>query len=134
MLYSVYYNCKEMKRKGGVIILKLNENPVELNGKKWFFYGGVYQHGSLGGSLGILAQGPRGGHPIMVTENLVIYGKPTVEGYIAINPVLEQNRKYLEMKEAVKKMFCEDEESYLDMRNWHRTLLKLEPEFEKNDS
>lgn len=33
-------------------MLKLNENPVELNGKKWFFYGGVYQYGSLGGSLG----------------------------------------------------------------------------------
>lgn len=112
-------------------MLKLNENPVELNGKKWFFYGGVYQHGSLGGSLGILVQGPRGGYPIMVTENLVIYGRPTLGGYIAINPVLEQNRKYLGMKEAVKKMFYEDEESYLDMRNWYRTLFKLKPEFEK---
>lgn len=72
-----------------------------------------------------------GGHPVMVTENLVNYGRPTLGGYIAINPVLEQNRKYLGMKEAVKKMFCEDEESYLDMRNWYRTLFKLKPEFEK---
>ena len=22
-------------------MIKLNENPVELNGKKWIFYGGV---------------------------------------------------------------------------------------------
>lgn len=112
-------------------MLKLNENPVELNGKKWFFYGGVYQHGSLGGSLGVLAQGPRGGHPVMVTENLVNYGRPTLGGYIAINSVLEQNRKYSGMKELAKEMFCEDEESYLDMKDWHRTLLKLKPEVEK---
>lgn len=112
-------------------MLKLNENPVELNGKKWFFYGGVYQHGSLGGSLGVLAKGPRGGHPIMVTENLVSYGRSTLGGYIAINSVLEQNRNYSGMKEAVKKMFCEDEESCLDMRDGYRTLLKLKPKFEK---
>lgn len=81
--------------------------------------------------LGDFSPRPSWGHPIMVTENLVIYGRPTLGGYIAINPVLEQNRKYLGMKEAVKKMFCEDEESYLDMRNWYRTLFKLKPEFEK---
>lgn len=51
-------------------MLKLNENPVELNGKKWFFYGGVYKYGSFNGSLGILVAGPRGGHAVMITENL----------------------------------------------------------------
>lgn len=112
-------------------MLKLNENPVELNGKKWFFYGGVYQHGSLGGSLGILAQDPRGGHPIMVTENLVIYGRPTVGGYIALNPELRRKKRYQGMTELVKQMFCEDEESCLDMRDGYRTLLKLKPKFEK---
>ena len=110
-------------------MVKLNEKPVELNGKKWVFYGGVYQYGSLNGSLEILAKGPRDGHPVMVTENLVNYGRPTVGDYIAINPALEQKRKYSGMEEAVKKMFCEDEESYLDMRNWHRTLFNLKPEF-----
>lgn len=67
----------------------------------------------------------------MVTENLVSYGRPTLGGYIAINSVLEQNRNYSGMKEAVKKMFCEDEESCLDMRDGYRTLLKLKPKFEK---
>ena len=43
-------------------MIRLNKEPVELNGKKWFFYGGVYQYGSLNGSLGIIAKGPRGGH------------------------------------------------------------------------
>lgn len=112
-------------------MVKLNEKPVELNGKKWFFYGGVYQYGSLNGSLGILAKGLRGGHPIMVTENLVNYGRPTLESYIAINPILEQNRKYLGMKELVKEMFCENEESTFGMYHEYRTLLKLKPEFEK---
>lgn len=35
------------------------------------------------------------------------------------------------MTELVKQMFCENEESYLDMRDRYRTLLKLKPEFEK---
>lgn len=112
-------------------MLKLNENPVELNGKKWFFYGGVYKYGSFNGSLGILAAGPRGGHAVMITENLFNYGKPTVGGYIALNPELRRKKKYLEMKELVKQMFCENEESYLDMRDGYRTLLKLKPKFEK---
>lgn len=112
-------------------MLKLNENPVELNGKKWFFYGGVYQHGSLCGSLGILAAGPRGGHAVMITENLFNYGKPTVGGYIALNPELRRKKRYLGMAELVKQMFCENEESYLDMRDGYRTLLKLKPKFEK---
>lgn len=112
-------------------MLKLNENPVELNGKKWFFYGGVYKHGSFGGSLGLLAAGPRGGHAVMITENLFNYGKPTVGGYIALSPELRRKKKYLGMKELVKQMFCENEESYLDMRDGYRTLLKLKPKFEK---
>ena len=111
-------------------MLKLNENPVELNGKKWFFYGGVYKHGSFGGSLGLLVAGPRGGHAVMITENLFNYGKPTVGGYIALNPELRRKR-YWGMTELVKQMFCEDEESYLDMRDGYRTLLKLKPKFEK---
>ena len=120
-----------MKRKGGVIILKLNENPVELDGKKWFFYGGVYQYGSLNGSLGIIAKGPRGGHYVMITENLFNYGKPTVGGYIALNQELRRKKRYWGMAELVKQMFCEDEEATLDMYNGYRTLLKLRPEFEK---
>lgn len=112
-------------------MLKLNENPVELNGKKWVFYGGVYQHGSLGGSLGILAQGPRGGHAVMITENLFNYGKPTVGGYIALNPELRRKKRYQGMTELVKQMFCEGEESCLDIRDGYRTLLKLKPKFEK---
>ena len=112
-------------------MLKLNENPVELNSKKWFFYGGVYKYGSFNGSLGILAAGPRGGHAVMITENLFNYGKPTVGGYIALNPELRRKKKYLGMKELVKQMFCENEESYLDMRDGYRTLLKLKPKFEK---
>lgn len=112
-------------------MLKLNENPVELNGKNWFFYGGVYKYGSFDGSLGILATGPRGGHAVMITENLFNYGKPTVGGYIALNPELRRKKRYQGMTELVKQMFCEDEESYLDMRNWYRTLFKLKPEFEK---
>lgn len=112
-------------------MIRLNETPVELNGKKWFFYGGVYQYGSLNGSLGIIAKGPRGGHFVMITENLVNYGKPTVGGYIALNPVLGEKKKYLGLEEMVKEMFCEDEESTLDMYNGYRTLLKLKPEFEK---
>lgn len=131
MLYSVYYNCKEKKRKEGVFMLKLNENPVELNRKKWVFYGGVYQHGSLSGSLGILAAGPRGGHAVMITENLFNYGKPTVGGYIALNQELRRKKRYLGMTELVKQMFCENEESYLDMRDGYRTLLRLKPEVEK---
>lgn len=112
-------------------MLKLNENPVELNGKKWFFYGGVYKYGSFDGSLGILAAGPRGGHAVMITENLFNYGKPTVGGYIALNPELRRKKKYLGMKELVKETFCEDEESCLDMRDGYRTLLRLKPEVEK---
>lgn len=95
-------------------MLKLNENPVELNGKKWFFLGGVYKYGSFGGSLGILAAGPRGGHAVMITENLFNYGKPTVGGYIALNLELRR-KKYWGMTELVKQMFCENEESCLDM-------------------
>ena len=83
-------------------MIRLNGEPIELNGKKWVFYGGVYQ-----------------------------YGKPTIGGYIALNPALRRKKKYTGMENLVKKMFCEGEESYLDMRNWHRTLLKLKPEFEK---
>lgn len=112
-------------------MLKLNENPVELNGKNWFFYGGVYKYGSFGGSLGILATGPRGGHAVMITENLFNYGKPTVGGYIALSPELRRKKKYFGMKELVKQMFCEDEESTLDMRDGSHILLKLKPEFEK---
>ena len=112
-------------------MIRLNENPVELNGKKWFFYGGVYKYGSFNGSLGILAAGPRGGHAVMITENLFNYGKPTVGGYIALNPELRRKKKYLGMKELVKQMFCENEESCLDMRDGYRTLFKLKPEFEK---
>ena len=112
-------------------MLKLNENPVELNGKKWFFYGGVYKYGSFNGSLGILAAGPRGGHAVMITENLFNYGKPTVGGYIALSPELRRKKRYLGMAELVKQMFCENEESYLDMRDGYRTLLKLKPKFEK---
>lgn len=111
-------------------MLKLNENPVELNGKKWFFLGGVYKYGSFGGSLGILAAGPRGGHAVMITENLFNYGKPTVGGYIALNPELRR-KKYWGMTELVKQMFCENEESCLDMRDGYRTLLRLKPEVEK---
>lgn len=99
--------------------------------KKWVFYGGVYQYGSLNGSLGIIAKGPRGGHAVMISENLFNYGKPTIGGYITLNPALRRKKKYTGMENLVKKMFCEGEESYLDMRNWHRTLLKLKPEFEK---
>lgn len=112
-------------------MIRLNENPVELNGKKWVFYGGVYQYGSLNGSLGIIAKGPRGGHYAMISENLFNYGKPTVGGYIALNPELRRRKKYWGMAELVKQMFCEDEESTLDMYNGYRTLLKLKPEFEK---
>lgn len=112
-------------------MVKLNEKPVELNGKKWVFYGGVYQYGSLNGSLGILAKGPRGGHAVMITENLFNYGKPTVGGYIVLSPELRRKKKYFGMKELVKQMFCEDEESTLDMRDGYRILLKLKPEFEK---
>lgn len=51
----------------------------------------------------------------MVTENLVNYGgRPTIGGYIALNPELRRKKKYLGMKELVKQMFCENEESYLD--------------------
>lgn len=112
-------------------MIKLNENPVELNGKKWVFYGGVYQYGSLNGSLGIIAKGPRGGHYVMISENLFNYGKPTVGGYIALDPVLRRKKRYWGMAELVKQMFCEDEESTLDMYNGYRTLFKLRPEFEK---
>ena len=111
-------------------MVKLNEKPVELNSKKWVFYGGVYQHGSLNGSLGIIAKGPRGGHYAMISESLFNYGKPTVGGYIALNPELRKKR-YWGMAELVKQMFCEDEESTLDMYNGYRILLKLKPEFEK---
>lgn len=112
-------------------MIRLNETPVELNGKKWFFYGGVYQYGSLNGSLGIIAKGPRGGHYVTISENLFNYGKPTVGGYIVLNPELRRRKKYWGMAELVKQMFCEDEESTLDMYNGHRTLFKLRPEFEK---
>lgn len=112
-------------------MVRLNEVPVELNGKKWVFYGGVYQYGSLNGSLGIIAKGPRGGHYVMISENLFNYGKPTVGGYIALNPELRRKKRYWGMVELVKQMFCEDEESCLDMRDGHRFLLKLKPEFEK---
>lgn len=112
-------------------MIRLNEKPVELNGKKWVFYGGVYQYGSLNGSLGIIAQGPRGGHYVMISENLFNYGKPTVGGYIALNPELRRKKRYWGMAELVKQMFYEDEESTLDMYNGYRTLLKLKPEFEK---
>lgn len=112
-------------------MIRLNEKPVELNGKKWVFYGGVYQYGSLNGSLGIIAKGPRGGHYVMISENLFNYGKPTVGGYIALDPVLRRKKRYWGMAELVKQMFCEDEESTLDMYNGYRTLLKLKPEFEK---
>lgn len=112
-------------------MIRLNETPVELNGKKWVFYGGVYQYGSLNGSLGIIAKGPRGGHYVMISENLFNYGKPTVGGYIALDPVLRRKKRYWGMAELVKQMFCEDEESTLDMYNGYRTLLKLKPEFEK---
>lgn len=112
-------------------MIRLNEKPVELNGKKWVFYGGVYQYGSLNGSLGLIAKGPRGGHYVMITENLFNYGKPTVGGYIALNPELRRKKRYWGMAELVKQMFCEDEESTLDMYNGYRTLLKLKPEFEK---
>lgn len=112
-------------------MIRLNENPVELNGKKWVFYGGVYQYGSLNGSLGIIAKGPRGGHYTMITENLFNYGKPTVGGYISLNPELRRKKRFWGMAELVKQMFCEDEESTLDMYNGYRTLLKLKPEFEK---
>ena len=96
------------------------------------FLWGVYQYGSFNGSLGILATGPRGGHSVMVTENLVNYGgRPAIGGYIALNPELRRKKKYLGMKELVKQMFCENEESYLDMRDGYRTLLKLKPKFEK---
>lgn len=112
-------------------MIRLNEKPVELNGKKWVFYGGVYQYGSLNGSLGIIAKGPRGGHYVMISENLFNYGKPTVGGYIALTPELRRKKRYLGMAELVKQKFCEDEESTLDMYNGYRTLLKLKPEFEK---
>lgn len=112
-------------------MIRLNEKPVELNGKKWVFYGGVYQYGSLDGSLGIIAKGPRGGHYVMISENLFNYGKPTVGGYIVLTPELRRKKRYLGMAELVKQMFCEDEESTLDMYNGYRTLLKLKPEFEK---
>lgn len=112
-------------------MIRLNKEPVELNGKKWVFYGGVYQYGSLNGSLGIIAKGPRGGHYVMISENLFNYGKPTVGGYIALDPVLRRKKRYWGMAELVKQMFCEDEESALDMYNGYRTLLKLKPEFEK---
>lgn len=112
-------------------MIRLNGEPIELNGKKWVFYGGVYQYGSLNGSLGIIAKGPRGGHAVMISENLFNYGKPTIGGYIALNPALRRKKRYLGMEELVKEMFCEDEESYLDMRDGCRTLLKLKPEFEK---
>lgn len=112
-------------------MIRLNKEPVELNGKKWVFYGGVYQYGSLNGSLGIIAKGPRGGHYVMISENLFNYGKPTVGGYIAFDPVLRRKKRYWGMAELVKQMFCEDEESTLDMYNGYRTLLKLKPEFEK---
>lgn len=112
-------------------MIRLNEKPVELNDKKWVFYGGVYQYGSLNGSLGIIAKGPRGGHYVMISENLFNYGKPTVGGYIALDPVLRRKKRYWGMAELVKQMFCEDEESTLDMYNGYRTLLKLKPEYEK---
>ena len=112
-------------------MIRLSEKPVELNGKKWVFYGGVYQYGSLNGSLGIIAKGPRGGHYVMISENLFNYGKPTVGGYIALDPVLRRKKRYWGMAELVKQMFCEDEESTLDMYNGYRTLFKLRPEFEK---
>lgn len=95
------------------------------------FYGGVYQYGSLNGSLGIIAKGPRGGHYVMISENLFNYGKPTVGGYIALTPELRRKKKYFGMKELVKQMFCEDEESTLDMRDGYRIFLKLKPEFEE---
>lgn len=95
------------------------------------FYGGVYQYGSLNGSLGIIAKGPRGGHCVMISENLFNYGKPTVGGYIALNPELRRKKRYWGIAELVKQMFCEDEESTLDMYNGYRTSLKLKPEFEK---
>lgn len=75
-------------------MIRLNEKPVELSGKKWVFYGGVYQYGSLNGSLGIIAKGPRGGHYVTISENLFNYGKPTVGGYIALNPELRRRKKY----------------------------------------
>lgn len=112
-------------------MIRLNKEPVELNGKKWVFYGGVYQYGSLNGSLGIIAKGPRGGHYVMISENLFNYGKPTVGGYIALDPVLRRKKRYWGMAELVKQMFCEDEESTLDMYNGYRTLFKLRPEIEK---
>lgn len=83
-------------------MIRLNETPVELNGKKWVFYGGVYQYGSLNGSLGIIAKGPRGGHYVMISENLFNYGKPTVGGYIALDPVLRRKKRYWGMAELVK--------------------------------
>ena len=67
----------------------------------------------------------------MISENLFNYGKPTVGGYIALNPELRRKKRYWGMAELVKQMFCEDEESTLDMYNGYRTLLKLKPEFEK---
>lgn len=112
-------------------MIRLNNKPIELNGKKWVFYGGVYQYGSLNGSLGIIANGSRGGHAVMISENLFNYGKPTVGGYIALNPTLRRKKKYTGMENLVKEMFCEGKESYLDMRDGYRILLKLKPEFEK---
>lgn len=76
-------------------MIRLNKEPVELNEKKWVFYGGVYQYGSLNGSLGIIVKGPRGGHHVIISENLFNYGKPTVGGYIALDPVLRRKKTIL---------------------------------------
>lgn len=112
-------------------MVKLNEKPVELNGKNGYFMVVSISTEVLVGSLGILATGPRGGHAVMITENLFNYGKPTVGGYIALSPGLRRKKKYFGMKELVKQMFCENEESTLDIRDGYRILLKLKPEFEK---
>lgn len=112
-------------------MIRLSEKPVELNGKKWVFYGGVYQYGSLNGSLGIIAKGPRGGHYVMISENLFNYGKPTVGGYIALDPVLRRKKRYWGMAELVKQMFCEDEESTLDM--YDRFIRRKEEKYDRKN-
>lgn len=111
-------------------MIRLNETPIEINGKKWVFYGGIYKFGSLDGSVGIVAKNTSSTNGIMITENLVKYGRPTVGGYIALAPVLEA-KKYLGLKKVVKEMFCEGDESILSMLNDYRVLIKLKPKFEK---
>lgn len=111
-------------------MIKLNESPIEFKGRKWNFFGALYKYGSLDGSIEIMAKGPRNGHAIMVSQNLFDIGKSTKGPYFALHPELE-SKSLIGLSKIFKEMFCEEEETILNLWGGHRIIFKLKPEFEK---